>query len=31
MQAQIDALTKQLDTESLVTKTIKDHLSKKQM
>ncbi len=31
MQAQIDALNRQLETESLVTKTIKEHLSKKQM
>lgn len=30
MQAQIDALNAQMDTENLVTKTIKDHLAKKQ-
>lgn len=30
MQAQIDALNSQMETENLVNKTIKEHLSKKQ-
>ena len=31
MQQQIDSLLRQLDTENLVTKTIKGHLEEKQM